>query len=494
MPATMLDTSGILRSLFDDDMDGKVVLDRDGRTLYVNQRHHEFWGPSRDVNGVKLPGRESSLRARMVNPDALAGATEARRDAVNTFTWVVPLRDGRTLEVRSAPVFAGFGEHIGRSYTTRDVTAQANAEAALRESEMRNRVLVTSLHVGVVLVRPDRRVDAANPAAASILGLQPDELMGRSATDLDWHPMREDGRAVEADEFPSNVVFRTGQPCRNLMLSVTTPAHGLRWLLFNAYPVGSEPIEGVMVTFQDVTDRREARTEALREQNAAAFKTLVGGVATRLNAALAAVRLGAGEAALPAGLPLETTANLERIKSMAAEAAGAIEELLNLAGTPGAGRECADVAACVRESLATLGSERHERVVLQLAEQLPRVKFEPELLQRALGSLLQNALEAGRDVVVSATLQERTVKFLHRSASPGPVPPGRYVTLEVRDNGAGLHPSVERRLFRTFATTKGPGRGLGLAATAEIVAAHGAYVELQSAGTGVIARLLIPAS
>lgn len=491
MPALSGATDAALRSFFDADLDGKVILDRDGRTLFVNERHLDYWGGTRDDHRLTAEERSDRIRARVINPEGLAGMTATRTDAENTFTWIIPLVDGRTVEVRSAPVFGPDRDHLGRSYTTRDITAQVAAEAAHHEQEERYRKLVASLHVGVVLVRPDRRVDAANPAAASILGLSEDALLGRSATDLDWHPMREDGREVEPDEFPSNVVFRTGQPCRNLMLSVESPGLGLRWLLFNAYPVGN-PIEGVMVTFQDVTDRREARTEALREQNAAAFKTLVGGVATRLNAALAAMTLGARQASSPAGLPAETTANLARIVDSAGDAAEAVNELLALAGNPSDARECVDVAAGVRDCLAVLGSERRERIVVEISERLPRVKFDPELMRRGVGSLLQNALEAGRNVVVSVSEQERTVKFLHRSAAPGPVPKGRYVAVEIRDDGLGLHPSMEPRLFKPLASTKGPGRGLGLAATAEIAASHGSYVELQSGATGLTARLLIP--
>jgi signal transduction histidine kinase len=60
----------------------------------------------------------------------------------------------------------------------------------------------------------------------------------------------------------------------------------------------------------------------------------------------------------------------------------------------------------------------------------------------------------------------------------GPVPPGSYVVLNVRDTGTGMSDDVKARMYEPYFSTKEPtdGAGLGLSALAEIIAAAGGHV------------------
>jgi CheY-like chemotaxis protein len=57
---------------------------------------------------------------------------------------------------------------------------------------------------------------------------------------------------------------------------------------------------------------------------------------------------------------------------------------------------------------------------------------------------------------------------------------GDYVVLRVIDNGRGIDPDQQRRIFDPFFSTRSDGRGLGLAVVSGIVRAHHGAVEVTS--------------
>jgi signal transduction histidine kinase len=111
------------------------------------------------------------------------------------------------------------------------------------------------------------------------------------------------------------------------------------------------------------------------------------------------------------------------------------------------------------------------------------VAADPDRLLQVLVNLLQNAVDANREgdgmsVWVSA-------------ARVGPA-----VEVAVQDEGPGLHPDIEGRLFEPFATTKPPGEGtgLGLYASYMLVQTMGGDLSIENheAG-GACARVRLPA-
>ncbi len=101
-------------------------------------------------------------------------------------------------------------------------------------------------------------------------------------------------------------------------------------------------------------------------------------------------------------------------------------------------------------------------------------------LTQALWALLQNAAEAA----TSAGHNRPQVSLAVRLDEAG-------LTIEVRDNGPGIPPDSEARIFRPFHTTKPGGTGVGLSLARQIAHAHGGSLALVS-GSMTIFRLLLP--
>jgi nitrogen fixation/metabolism regulation signal transduction histidine kinase len=157
-----------------------------------------------------------------------------------------------------------------------------------------------------------------------------------------------------------------------------------------------------------------------------------------------------------------------------------IDEFSQFARMPRPQPAPTDVNALVEHTIA-LHRARADGVVVEtdLAAGLPPANVDRDLLARALGNLVANALEA---MPGGGTLRVRTAAE----------PPG--VSVQVEDTGPGLDEEQRTRLFTPYYTTKRGGTGLGLAIVQGIVSDHGGRVQVESAPGRTTFTLLLPAA
>ncbi|MGA8149933.1 MAG: ATP-binding protein [Terriglobales bacterium] len=123
---------------------------------------------------------------------------------------------------------------------------------------------------------------------------------------------------------------------------------------------------------------------------------------------------------------------------------------------------------------------------LKLAKDLPPVACDPAQIEQVLLALIMNALDAmprGGNLWIETGLNDDESE----------------ISIQVRDDGAGIAPDILPQIFEPFLTTKESGRGvgLGLAISRGIVERHNGRIEVQSEpgrGTTFIVTLPGPGS
>jgi signal transduction histidine kinase len=142
-------------------------------------------------------------------------------------------------------------------------------------------------------------------------------------------------------------------------------------------------------------------------------------------------------------------------------------------------------------------TEVHDLLAPQLQRQEIALKCEeavnepfegdPAQLKQVLINLVQNAAESiGRDGNVILRARSGEAKFKYKSAPA--------VILEVEDNGSGIAPEVQDRLFDPFFSTKENGTGLGLPIAAKIIDQHHGRLDFETQpGRGTVFRVMLPA-
>lgn len=136
-----------------------------------------------------------------------------------------------------------------------------------------------------------------------------------------------------------------------------------------------------------------------------------------------------------------------------------------------------------REVLAAEIRRRGAEVEIEDRSGGARVRVDPGQLNQLLLNLMQNALaateESGRPPVVRLAAHRR----------------GSTVALELADNGVGIPPEEQDKIFDLFYSTRKGGTGLGLAIVDRIARGHGGRVEVRSTpGSGTTMTVELPAA
>jgi CheY-like chemotaxis protein len=136
-------------------------------------------------------------------------------------------------------------------------------------------------------------------------------------------------------------------------------------------------------------------------------------------------------------------------------------------------------------------------VELFLSPDLPHITADIAHMQQVVMNLITNAAESILEqpgfVRITTGIQSCDQAGLAASLLEEKPAPGRYVFLEVKDNGCGMSEETLQRLFDPFFTTKFTGRGLGMSAVLGIIRIHNGALFVESEpGKGTTFRVLFP--
>src|SRR3990172_8602820 len=345
--------------------------------------------------------------------------------------------------------------------------------ASLEQSAGRHEALVGSTPDAIYLVR-DGAIVYANPAGVAFVGSADEsELRGRLLEAL--ATPRERG-AIRSALAPGN----QAAPAR---FEVTFAGPARRRVDLAFVPVGSDGIW--QVSGRDVTELRDReareRTFERRMQESQRLESLgllAGGIAHDFNNILLAVAGNAAIAKLEIDPGSSTAESINEIETAAFRAADLTRQLLAYAGNGQLMVQQVDVAELVRDTVKLVRRVAGSFVVVQIdaSDRPVFIEGDDVQLRQVVMNLVTNAFDALGDhpgeMRVSSGVREFDATELMRIRIGTITSPGRYAFISVSDDGPGIAPGTVDRVFEPFYSTKGPGRGLGLAAGIGIVNAH----------------------
>lgn len=328
--------------------------------------------------------------------------------------------------------------------------------------------VLDSLSEGVIALAADGRILAANPSAEDLLGFAISDLRNEPWDALSWRELcAEDRSPLTGGAHPIAATLADAEP-RPVQVVGLDDRDGLTWLALATHVLPSDDpttAGGVVVSFQDRTDRVQAEHEANRLVDV--LRQFMASVTHDLRSPLTVI-LGHGDMLASDWRDMSDAERDRSISSIVRQSRAVgrlVDDLSVVTRLEGGGMSIdpQDVDLRALVDVALDGVTELDEVDIDVPAGLT-VRLDPDHGRRMLVNLVQNALRYG----------ETPFEVAARRAD------GR-IEIAVVDHGSGVPEDFVPRLFERFtrASTSGGGTGLGLAIVAGLAQMNGGAVRYE---------------
>ena len=402
-----------------------------------------------------------------------------------------------------------------------EVRQREGAEAEVRRlnTSLQNRVtelqaLLDLLPVGIAIAQDAHTSELrTNQAFARLTGMASSQRKASlSAPPIEVpasYKMFQGEHELARDEVPLRRALAENHPVLDVELRITHEDEQEFQVLVSAVPLQDNAgnARGAVTTLQDITAQKIAAQELLaverrlqETQKLESLGVLAGGIAHDFNNLLTGILGNASLARLdlPPG-HASVRASLDNLEQAAVRAADLCKQMLAYAGRGRFIIQPLNLSQLVRETtgLLEVSLGRKSSLQLQLADGLPAFQGDASQIRQILMNLVLNSSEAlgdkGGAITVRTGCVQATRGFFEKAKFHEQAAEGRYVYVEVSDNGCGMDAATQVKIFDPFYTTKFTGRGLGLAAVQGIVRGHKGAIQVYSEqGRGTLFKVFFP--
>jgi two-component system, NarL family, sensor histidine kinase EvgS len=396
-------------------------------------------------------------------------------------------KDGKEFDIEdsAAPILTDTGEGFGVVLVFRDITQSKRADAETKRQKELLQLILESIADGVVVADSNGKFLVFNAAAEQFLGVGATDTTSDKWSDEYGVYLADTVTQYPPDQLPLVRAMR-GEIVDAVELFIrNAKVPDGRLISITGRPLRGEDgaLQGGVVVFHDISLQKRAqevlvhaKEEAVR---ASKFKdqflsTMSHELRTPLNAVLGFSDLLADERYGPLNDRQQRYVN--HIHTGGQHLLKLISDILDLskieAGRMELAREDVTVSSAFAEVISALYplAEKKSQAILQQVEPDVHVHADAMRFKQMLMNLAGNAIkftpEGGRIEMAARQVNDQ-------------------VRVEVRDNGPGIPPDQQQRIFEAFVRlaqtgSATEGTGLGLAITSRLVELHGSKLGIES--------------
>ena len=327
-----------------------------------------------------------------------------------------------------------------------------------------NENILQSVQSGVVSLDEEMKITKINLAAAKILEVKKESVIGQYHTEVLNIPI--------TDFLQNRKVIERGE------ISYVTPSGKRIWLGLTLSPLrnsGGSTI-GQILIFTDLTHLKAIESQMELRNKLSSLGEISAGIAHELRNPMGVIAGYTKLLSKKADESLRPT--VDAISREIVVMNRIISDFLSFARPVELTLADIDLKAIIEYCVMATAEKRND-VDLQLSiDNLPIIQGDEVLMRQAFINLLQNSLDAmpqGGKLTIVASLSSTD-----------------FLDITVSDTGHGISENVKDKIFLPFFTTKEKGTGLGLAIVHKIVISHGGTIHADSSDKGTAFRLRFP--
>jgi len=392
---------------------------------------------------------------------------------------------GRYLEITVSPLIDDNGVMIGSVHLTRDVTGRITAQAALKASEEKLKLIFQSTSEGIACSDLNGNISEANDPALRLFGYgSKEEIIGHSFFEF----ITPEDHARASQNIAMTLAI--GQaPSVEYTFSKKDGTRFIGELNASVLNDGNGKPAGFVAVFSDITERKKheitlaesyhheletrRKLEQERKKRIKFTHWLVHELKTLLSPMLASSEMLTREAKeriikrLSRNIYSGTLSLEKRVNELLDLARIEIGEMkLNLQPV-----DPSNLITDTVEKMRPMTDERGQSLSLRLPESLPQISADPYRLEQVLMNLIGNASKYtpdGSSITISARREKDKL------------------VIKIQDNGPGISSEAQKHLFDPYFRSEAAqedtkeGLGLGLPIARHIVELHGGQIRVKS--------------
>ncbi|MFZ2955967.1 MAG: response regulator [Candidatus Ozemobacteraceae bacterium] len=454
--------------------------------------------------GIILDCKAGYLGGTLAPPDRFIGKTLETifpaPIAVEYRSAIKRIRNGEPLVLIEYSDTMSDGEHFFESRHVpllqdqimaiiRDITVRRRAEIDLENSEKRFRSVVETASDAIVTMDAEGKILFWNPSAEAIFGHSSEGVLGKHLASMiansaqgsleDWMTVLRGkerrmpfpraveivGRRFDGMEFPIELSlssWKSGSAC-----------------FFTAI-------------LRDISFRKNLERDLLRAGKLESLGVLAGGIAHDFNNLLTVVFGSLGLAKRNINNPSQLSGFLDSAERSCKRASSLTQQLLSFSKGGIPIKTPSSISETIREAgSAVLGGSQ-----VQIEFNLPADLWAVDIDTGQISQVVQNlVLNASQSMPKGGKIFIRAENITLGKDCSLPISAGRYIKISVADQGIGISPEHQIRIFDPYFTTKVKGTGLGLAIAYSILKKHDGFITLSSRlGEGTTFFFYLPAS
>ncbi|MBA4111259.1 MAG: hypothetical protein C0487_16895 [Leptothrix sp. (in: Bacteria)] len=454
-----------------------IGIRRTDRSTLLALGPHDEWQPTSSEQST-----DAQVQVPLWHDGAAWGQLELRYSPLRHEGWLGYLDDPslRLSAFLFVSSFIAFSLYLGRMLRHLDPSQAIPS---------RVRSALDTLTEGLMVLDAQGHTVLANQSLATIMGVEPDALLGRSAASLPWTDR--EGQPLVTPLLPWQQAIDEKQTRRDVLMYLST-ARGQRYTFrVNCSPIlAAEKPQGVLISFQDITEleEKEVALQAAKEEADTANRAksdflanMSHEIRTPMNAILGFTELLRRRAPTAQNAD-EQRRHLETIHSSGQQLLELINDILDLSKVESGRLELERVRfaphTVVSDVIRVLEVKALEKKLLlrmDLPQPLPAtIEGDPSRLRQIITNLIGNALKFTQQGQVTVSLHLDTHAY-----------PATY-RIDIADTGVGIAADKLDSVFEPFvqaetSTTRHfGGTGLGLTISRRFAKAMGGDITVTS--------------